>query len=54
MIEALEIFGTLPLAMPAIVGGIVTLGAATLVVWSQKDRMRNLKAAVAAGETEES
>lgn len=53
MIEALEIFQTLPLTMPAIVGGTVTLAAAALVIWSQKGRMQEIKAAVANGEAEE-
>jgi len=54
MIEALEIFQSLPLTMPAIVGGTVTLAVAALVVWSQKDRMKELKAAVANSESNES
>lgn len=54
MIQALEAFSTLQLAGPAAVMGTVTLMGAAWVIWSQRGRMAELKAAVAAGEAENS
>ncbi len=44
MIQALEIFQSLPLAGPAIASGTFMLLAAGGLIWSQRGRMRELNA----------
>lgn len=53
MIQALEAFHSLQLVLPAVVMGTATLMGAAAVIWSQRGRMQELRAAVAAGEAED-